>query len=71
MMWRLSILLLIELPMLWVRHRLWPWWMEALAGWDQRAAGHAEVRGDSDAAIVRLERADGRLTRAICAICRS
>ena len=70
-MWRFSLLLTIALPVLWVRHHLWPWWMEALAGCDQRAAGYADARGDSDAAIVRLERADGRLARAIYAIRRS
>jgi hypothetical protein len=68
MMWRLSILLIIALPMLWVRLRLWPWWLEALARWDRRAAGHAEARGDGDAAIAHLERVDGRLARAIFAI---
>ena len=67
-MWRFSILLTIALPVLWVRRRLRPRWLEALAGWDQRAAGHADARGYSDAAIVHLERAEDRLSRAICAI---
>ncbi|WP_267424800.1 hypothetical protein [Methylobacterium sp. GC_Met_2] len=67
-MWRLSILLIVSLPMLWARRRLWPWWMEALARWDRRAADHAEARGDRDAAIVHLERAECRLSRAICAV---
>lgn len=68
MMWRLSILLTIALPGLWVRHRLRPWCLEALARWDRRAAGQAEARGDSDAAVTHLERAERRLIRAICAI---
>lgn len=67
-MWRLSILLIVALPMLWARRRLWPWWMEALAFWDCRAAGHAEARGDRDAAIAHLERAECRFSQAICAV---
>lgn len=67
-MWRLSILLTVAFPVLWVRLRLWPWWLEMLAGWDRRAAGHAEARGDSDAAVAHLERAERRLIRAICII---
>lgn len=67
-MWRLSFLLTIALPVWWVRHRLWPWWLEALARWDRHAAGHAEARGDGDAAIAHLERAERRLIRAICVI---
>lgn len=67
-MWRLLILLTIALPTLWIERRLWPWWLEALARWDRRAAGHAEARGDRDAAIAHLERAECRLGRAICAV---
>ena len=67
-MWRFSILLTVALPILWIQRRLWPWWLEALARWDRRAAGHAEARGDTDAAIAHLERAEYRLGRAICAV---
>ena len=67
-MWCLSILLIVALPMLWARRRLWLWWMEALVRWDCRAAGHAEARGDRDAEIAHLERAECCLGRAICAV---
>jgi CBS domain containing-hemolysin-like protein len=67
-MWRLSILLTVALPMMWVQRRLWPWWLEAFARWDCRAAGHAKARSDKDAAIAHLERAEYRLSRAICAV---
>lgn len=61
----LLVVLAIALPVLWVRRRLWPGWLEALARWDRRAADQALGRGDDAAAISHLNRARGRLDAAI------
>ena len=55
----------VALPIIWVRRRLHPGWLQQLAAWDQRSADNASARGDKAAAIAHLERAQSRIERAI------
>lgn len=63
--WCLAVV--VMLPVMWWRIRLVPWCLEALALWDQRAAGHAVARGDPAAAADHLNRSYRCLRRAAAA----